>query len=69
MAENSVNIFECLMNNTEKRIDIYVKESYKFEWGKSLKKMPLFTTKEIELHRRSSGKIPGLAIMKTLDRG
>ena len=31
--------------------------------------MPLFTIKEIELHRKSSGKIPGLAIVKTLDRG
>ena len=31
--------------------------------------MPLFTLKEIKLHRKSSGKIPGLAIVKTLDRG
>ena len=31
--------------------------------------MPLFTIKEIELHRKSSGKMPGLAIVKTLDRG
>ena len=28
MAENTgVNILECLMNNIEKRIDIYVEES------------------------------------------
>ena len=55
------------MNNTEKRIDIYVEVSDKFEWGKSLKNMPLFTIKEIELHRKSSAKIPGLAIVRTLD--
>ena len=70
MKENTgVNILECLMNNFEKRINIYVEGSDKFEWGKSLKNMPLFTIKEIELHRKSSGKIPGLAIVKTLDRG
>ena len=44
------------MNNIEKRIDIYVEESDKFEWEKSLKNMPLFTIKEIELHRKSSEK-------------
>ena len=31
--------------------------------------MSLFTLKEIELDRKSSEKIPGLTIMKTLDRG
>ena len=30
--------------------------------------MALFTIKDIELHRKSSGKIPGLTIVKTLDR-
>ena len=70
MAENTgVNILECLMNNIEKRIDIYVEESDKIEWGKSLKNMLLFTIKEIELHRKSSCKLPGLAIVKTLDHG
>ena len=63
------NILECLMNNIEKRIDIYVEESGKLEWGKPLKNMPLFTIKEIELHRKSSSKIPGLAIVKILDGG
>ena len=67
MAENTgINILECLMNKIGKRIDIYVKESDKLEWGKSLKNMPLFTMKEIKLHRKSSGKIPGLAIVKNL---
>ena len=70
MGENTgISILECLMNNIEKRIDIYVEESDKFEWGKSLKNMPLFTIKEIELHKKSSGKITDLAIVKTLDRG
>ena len=67
MAENTgVSILECLMNNIEKRIDIYVKEKDKFEWGKSLKNMPLFTIKEIELHKKSSGKITDLAIVKNI---
>ena len=57
------------MNNIEKIIDIYVEESDKFEWGKSLKNMSLFTIKEIEPHIKSSGKIPGLAIVKSLDHG
>ena len=35
-------------------------------WGKSLKEMPLFSIKEIEIHRQASGK--GNAIIKTLDR-
>ena len=57
MAENTgVNILEYLMNNIEKRIDFYVEESDKFELGKLLKNVPLFTIKEIELHRKSSGK-------------
>ena len=69
MAENTINILECLMNNIEKRSDIYVEESDKLEWGKPLKNMPLFPMKEIELHRKSSGRIPGLAIVKILDGG
>ena len=69
MAEKTVNILECLMNNIEKRIDIYVKESDKFEQGKPLENMPLFNIKETELHRKSSGKIAGVAMVKTLDGG
>ena len=34
------------MNNIEKIIDIYVEESDKFDWGKSLKNMQSFTIKE-----------------------
>ena len=49
MAENSINILEYLMNNTEKVIDIYVEDSDKFEWEKPLNNIPLFfTIKEIE---------------------
>ena len=49
MAENSINILEYLMNNTEKVIDIYVEDSDNFEWEKSLNNIPLFfTIKEIE---------------------
>ena len=64
MAETTISILECL-TNIEKRIDIQVEESDKFEWEKSLKNMLLFTIKEIELNRKGSSKIPGLAKVKT----
>ena len=38
------------------------------EWSKSLKDMPAFTIKEIELHRQNSGKSEA-SIIKTLERG
>lgn len=38
-------------------------------WGKSLFEMPLFGVKDIEKHRINSGKTPGTAIIKTLERG
>ena len=48
MAGNThVSILECLINDTEKRIDIYVEKSDKFIWQKSLTYMPLFAIKEI----------------------
>ena len=37
-------------------------------WGKSLIEMPLFGVKDIESHRINSGKNPGTAIIKTLER-
>ena len=67
MVENTVNILKCLMNKIEKRIDIHFEKSYKFERGNSLKNRPLFTIKEINLHRKNSGKIPSLAIVKILE--
>ena len=57
------------MNNIEEKLDINVEESEKFEWGKSIKNMPLFTIKETKLLRKSSGKIPGLVVVQTSDRG
>ena len=57
------------MNNIEEKLDINVEESEKFEWGKSIKNMPLFIIKETKLLRKSSGKIPGLAVVQTSDRG
>lgn len=38
-------------------------------WGKSISEMPLFGVKDIEKHRINSGKTPGTAIIKTLERG
>ena len=69
MAENTISILECLTNNIEKRIDIYVEESDTFKWEKSLKNMLLFTIKEIKLQRKGSSKIPVLAKVKTFNRG
>ena len=37
-------------------------------WGKSLIEKPLFGVKDIESHRINIGKIPGTAIIKTLER-
>ena len=39
------------------------------DWGKSLENMPVFTIREIENHRQLSGKIKGLPIAKTLQKG
>ena len=69
MAENTISILESLTSNIEKRIDIYVEESDTFEWEKSLKNMLLFTIKEIKLKRKGCSKIPGLAKVKTFNRG
>ena len=38
-------------------------------WGKSLAEMPPMTIKEIEAHRKNSGKGSGGPVMKTLERG
>jgi len=39
------------------------------DWGKSLTSLLAFGIKEIEEHRKNSGKTPETAIIKTLDRG
>ena len=48
-------------------IDLLV-ESDKI-WGKDLTYMPPLTIKEIEIHQQNNGKVPGLSVIKTLDRG
>ena len=40
----------------------------KIEWGKSLEGMPVFTVREIENHKKESGK-NGATIEKTSERG
>ena len=55
--------FPC--KNVEKVAESQVESNVNIVWGKSLKEMPLFSIKEIEIHRKSSGK--GSAIIKTLD--
>jgi len=39
------------------------------DWGKSITSLPIFGLKEIEIHRKKSGKTPETAIIKTLNRG
>ena len=38
------------------------------KWGKSLASLPAFGMKEIEAHRKNSGKTPESSIIKTRDR-
>ena len=44
-------------------------ESTEITWRKSLVGMPVVTIKEIEAHRKKSGKGNGGAILKTIERG
>ena len=41
----------------------------RISWSKSSSELPLFTIRNIEQHRKLSGKIKGLPIEKTLVRG
>lgn len=54
-------------DNVEQTIESSAESNINTTWGKSLMEMPLFSIKEIEIHRQASGK--GNAIIKTLDRG
>ena len=66
------DLTELLLKDIEKPIDLNLVLKSNLnngEWGKSLKYLPPFTIKEIELHRLNSGKSPESAIIKTLDRG
>ena len=62
-----MNIIEIATANT--RSDMNAAVNTEISWGKSLEMLPQFTIKEIEQHRQLSGKTPGSAIIKTLDRG
>ena len=69
MAMNASDVVhDLLTHNIEDNIETSVESATEKQWGKSLADMPLFTIKEIELHRQSSGKF-GVSIIKTLDRG
>lgn len=67
MANNTV--IDLLLQNIENSIEIVVHNPCEKSWGKSLEFMPMFTLREIDLHRKQSGKQPGTSIIKTLERG
>ena len=48
-------MLQCLFKSIEKSIPINLDER-KIEWGKSLKGMLVFTVREIEDHKKESGK-------------
>ena len=60
-------ILQCLLKNIEESIPINFNEC-KIEWGMSLEGMPVFTVREIEDHKKESGK-NGATIEKTSERG
>ena len=61
-------ILQKLIENVEKPIAIIVEREDQCEWTKDLSHLPLFTIKEIENHRKKSGKNEK-SIIKTRDRG
>ena len=64
VSENE--ILQCLPKNIEESIPINFDEQ-KIEWGKCLEGMPVFTVREIEDHKKESGK-NGATIEKTSER-
>ena len=60
---------DLLLQNIDEPIQINLEDASQLKWGKSLRNMPLFTIKEIEMHRQESGKDHGGPILKTLERG
>ena len=58
-------ILQCCL--IEENIPINFDE-WKIEWGRSLEGMPVFTVKEIEDHKKESGK-NGATIERTSKRG
>ena len=43
---------DLLIQDVENPIEINVEDATEISWGKSLRHMPLFTIKEIEMHRQ-----------------
>ena len=63
-------MIDLQLKNSDSEIDIVVKKTVdEKNWGKSLDRVPIFTIREIEIHRQNSGKMPGVSIIKTLERG
>ena len=61
---------DLLLKHPESEIDIVVKKTVdEKNWGKSLDRVPIFTIREIEIHRQNSGKMPGVSIIKTWEMG
>lgn len=67
MDAGNSSVISIPSENNEETVVASSKNGEETSWGKSLKEMPLFSIKEIEIHRQSSGKRN--AINKTLDRG
>ena len=53
VAKNEILL--CFLNNIEEGIPTKFDER-KIEWGKSLEGMPVFIVREIEDHKKESGK-------------
>ena len=71
MGDTELVDFFNVKHNINLEIDIAIQVNGNnfddMDWGKSLEELPLFTIKEIDLHRQNSGK--SAPIIKTLDRG
>lgn len=69
MTRITEKILKVLVNNIGKNTDSNIEENKKFEYDKELKKeyaikkYALFTIKEFKMHRKNSGRRPGLSII------
>ena len=68
MAVDQSSAIRFPIENNEETASSLLKVGKDTSWGKSLKEMPPFSIKGIEIHCRSSGK-NGNTIIKTLNRG
>lgn len=66
-AKTLTTTSNCISNSTQAAATST--QDLNDNWGRSLACLPAFGTKEIEEHRKNSGKTPDTAIIKTLDRG